>query len=393
MLRDEALNEIAAQEPGTREELWNLRSLSRGHVGKNSADALLAIVAEVRAAAPSTYPKERKPPPAANHAGPSADLLKVLLKLRCEENDVAQKLVASADDIEAIARTTWPRYARSGAGGREIFGEDALASSMAGSRSASRTATFGSSEMPGNPAGRQLRTATVVSHVGFEDLGILAPLLAERGIAVGHVDAPRDSLAEVDTTSPDLLIVLGGPIGVYEADIYPFLSHEIAMVGERLARGLPTLGICLGAQLMAAALGARVYPSGFKEIGWKPLTLSGRGAGVLPRSAAEENLSVLHWHGDTFDLPDGATHLASSDLCENQAFLFGRQCARPPVPSRNLGPRRSNRGSSATRWKSAAAGLSLTELREDSRRLAGACNAAGKACFTAWLDGLEADPV
>ena len=127
VLREEALNEIAAQEPRTREELWKLRSLSRGHIGKDSADALLAIVAEVRAAAPSTYPKERKPAPAANHAGPSADLLKVLLKLRCEENDVAQKLVASADDIEAIARDDGAEVRALRGWRREIFGEDALA--------------------------------------------------------------------------------------------------------------------------------------------------------------------------------------------------------------------------------------------------------------------------
>ncbi len=127
VLREEALNEIAAQEPRTREELWKLRSLSRGHIGKDSADALLAIVAEVRAAAPSTYPKERKPAPAANHAGPSVDLLKVLLKLRCEENDVAQKLVASADDIEAIARDDGAEVRALRGWRREIFGEDALA--------------------------------------------------------------------------------------------------------------------------------------------------------------------------------------------------------------------------------------------------------------------------
>ena len=127
VLRDEALNEIAAQEPGTREELWNLRSLSRGHIGKDASDALLAVVAAVRAAAPSTYPDERKPARVANHAGPSADLLKVLLKLRCEENDVAQKLVASADDIEAIARDDRAEVRALRGWRREIFGEDALA--------------------------------------------------------------------------------------------------------------------------------------------------------------------------------------------------------------------------------------------------------------------------
>ena len=127
VLRDEALNEIAAQEPGTREELWKLRSLSRGHIGKDAADALLAVVAEVRAAPASTYPKERKPQPVASHAGPSADLLKVLLKLRCEENDVAQKLVASADDVEAIARDDGADVRALRGWRREIFGEDALA--------------------------------------------------------------------------------------------------------------------------------------------------------------------------------------------------------------------------------------------------------------------------
>ena len=127
VLRDEALNEIAAQEPGTREELWNLRSLSRGHIGKDASDALLAVVAAVRAAPSSTYPDERKPARAANHTGPSADLLKVLLKLRCEEHDVAQKLVASADDVEAIARDDGAEVRALRGWRREIFGEDALA--------------------------------------------------------------------------------------------------------------------------------------------------------------------------------------------------------------------------------------------------------------------------
>ena len=127
VVRDEALNEVAAQEPETREELWKLRSLSRGNIGKEAADALLAVVAAVCAAPPSTYPEERKPSAAPNHAGPSADLLKVLLKLRCEENDVAQKLVASADDVEAIARSDKAQVRALRGWRREIFGEDALA--------------------------------------------------------------------------------------------------------------------------------------------------------------------------------------------------------------------------------------------------------------------------
>ena len=127
VLRDEALNDIAAQEPKSREQLWKLRSLSRGHIGKEAADALLGIVAGVAAAAPATYPEAREPPPASNHAGPAAELLKVLLKLRCEEHGVAQKLVASSDEIEAIARDDGAAVRALRGWRREIFGADALA--------------------------------------------------------------------------------------------------------------------------------------------------------------------------------------------------------------------------------------------------------------------------
>ena len=127
VLRDEALNDIAAQQPTTREELWNLRSLNRGHIGKTAADALLEVVAGAKAAPASTWPEPRKPRPANNHAGPAADLLKVLLKLRCEENGVAQKLVASAEDIEAIARDDDAEVRALRGWRREIFGADALA--------------------------------------------------------------------------------------------------------------------------------------------------------------------------------------------------------------------------------------------------------------------------
>ncbi|MDE0058895.1 MAG: ribonuclease D [Defluviicoccus sp.] len=127
VLRDEALNDIAAQQPASREELWNLRSLGRGHIGKAAADALLEVVAVAKAAPASTWPEPRKPRPQANHAAPAADLLKVLLKLRCEENGVAQKLVASADDIEAIARDDSAEVRALKGWRREIFGRDALA--------------------------------------------------------------------------------------------------------------------------------------------------------------------------------------------------------------------------------------------------------------------------
>jgi GMP synthase (glutamine-hydrolysing) len=122
-----------------------------------------------------------------------------------------------------------------------------------------------------------------------------------------------------------LLILLGGPIGVYETEAYPFLAGEIECVRRRLAAKRPMLGICLGAQLMAAAAGARVYPGAAgAEIGWKPIAYSGSGeapawfAPLLGQN--DDQLPVFHWHGDTFDLPEGAEPLARSDLYENQAF-------------------------------------------------------------------------
>lgn len=132
----------------------------------------------------------------------------------------------------------------------------------------------------------------------------------------------------------------------------------------------------------------RVYPSGIKEIGWKPLALSDAGRNSCLAPLAEKDLHVLHWHGDTFDLPQGATHLAATDLCENQAFQFGANAL-------GLQFHLETAAEALESWfvghavEIAGAGLSPARLREDSRRLAGACNAAGEACFTAWLDGLS----
>ncbi len=239
-------------------------------------------------------------------------------------------------------------------------------------------------------AQRRIRTAAVLSHVGFEDLGLLAPLLAERSVAVRHLDAPRADLATFDPADPDLLVVLGGPIGAYETASYPFLTRETAIIEARLAADLPTLGVCLGAQLMAKAMGARVYPSGIKEIGWSPLRLSAAGRRSCLAPVGAPGVSVLHWHGDTFDMPEGAVHLASSALCENQAFLWG-------VNGLGLQFHLETGQAALESWfvghavELAAAGLSVAALRADGARFAPACNAAGREVLAAWLDSLASD--
>jgi len=165
--------------------------------------------------------------------------------------------------------------------------------------------------------------AIVFSHLPFEDLGSLEPELVRRGFAIRTVDAPTARFPIPAAQDCDLLIVMGGPVGVYDATEYPFLTAEIEAVRQRLAARKRTLGICLGAQLMAAALGARVYPgTRGSEIGWFPI----QPAGPEPAPGwfaplLANGLRLFHWHGDTFDLPAGAQRLAGSELYENQAFV------------------------------------------------------------------------
>jgi GMP synthase (glutamine-hydrolysing) len=159
-------------------------------------------------------------------------------------------------------------------------------------------------------------------HVPFESLGILSDALATRGFETNVIDVPLTALPHDTLADAELLIVLGGPIGAYEEQLYPFIADELAILERRLKANKPTLGICLGAQLLARALGARVYPGQAKEIGWAPLQLTSEGAaGPL---GAVGNHAVLHWHGDTFDLPSGATRLASTPVTPNQAFAWQR---------------------------------------------------------------------
>ncbi|WP_413195526.1 glutamine amidotransferase [Pararobbsia alpina] len=170
-----------------------------------------------------------------------------------------------------------------------------------------------------------MRRALALTHVAFEDLGSLEPELIDAGFEIEVVDACTADLRAIDPQEADLLVVLGGPIGVYERETYPFIGPELALIAERLAVRRPTLGICLGAQMLAAALGARVYSGGAgKEIGWAPVkAVPGVTAPPWFESVLEPGLRVLHWHGDTFDLPDGATLLASTEQYRNQAFAIG----------------------------------------------------------------------
>ena len=163
--------------------------------------------------------------------------------------------------------------------------------------------------------------AHYLQHVPFEGLGSIAPWLKATGY---EVTCTRffESADLPDVDAIDLLVIMGGPMSVNDEDTWPWLISEKRFVREFIDSGKPVLGICLGAQLIASALGARVFANPAKEIGWFPVHSVDAGDSALFRFPDAE--TVFHWHGETFDLPPAAIRLAKSEACENQAFQIGR---------------------------------------------------------------------
>lgn len=162
--------------------------------------------------------------------------------------------------------------------------------------------------------------AHYLQHVPFEGLGTIAPWLAERGFTITRTRF-FESAQLPNPDEVDFLVIMGGPMSANDDDQWPWLAAEKKFIREYLRRNKRALGICLGAQLIADALGAAVRKNPVKEIGWFPVE-------GLPQSVSDSFrfpavFRAFHWHGETFDIPAGAAHLARSKACENQAFQWG----------------------------------------------------------------------
>lgn len=228
-----------------------------------------------------------------------------------------------------------------------------------------------------------MQSLIAIRHVDFENLGSWENILS-KFFKIKYINVTDVDLSMLKNENIDLLVVLGGPIGVYQDEEYPFIKSEITLLKDRLKKDLPTLGICLGSQLIARALGAKVYPNHSKEIGWHPLTLTKEGQDSCIQHLSSELTSMFHWHGDTFDLPSEANLLASTALCKNQIFSFGRnalafQC-HPEVTAQHL----------EKWWIGHAAelsynNLSVCDLRDQSAKLSPQLQKQSLECLQAWI--------
>jgi GMP synthase (glutamine-hydrolysing) len=168
---------------------------------------------------------------------------------------------------------------------------------------------------------QSMKRALIIRHVPHEGVAGFREPIEAAGYHVDRIDVADPAFATLDLREPDLLIMMGGPMGVYEQERYPWIKCQLRRLAVRLEADRPTLGVCFGAQMIAAALGGKVYPGPAKELGFHAVQVRADADDNPLRHIAE--VSILHWHGDTFTLPEGAELLASSHVYDHQAFRRG----------------------------------------------------------------------
>lgn len=231
-----------------------------------------------------------------------------------------------------------------------------------------------------------MKTGLIIRHTPYEGIAGFREPIEAAGYVLDRVDVTDPGFSSLDFNAPDLLLMMGGPMGVYEVEAHPWIAHELERLAERIERGLPTLGVCLGAQMVAAAMGAEVRPGPVKEIGFTPVALNPAGADSPLRHVAE--VPVLHWHGDTFDLPDGVELLASTSAYPHQAFRRGPQLLALQFHAEMGEDPRFEAWIENGPAFIAEAGTSAEALRAAHGALGPGAVTAGQAMIREWLRGL-----
>ncbi|MDD5021217.1 MAG: type 1 glutamine amidotransferase [Endomicrobiaceae bacterium] len=163
-----------------------------------------------------------------------------------------------------------------------------------------------------------------LQHVPFEGLGSIECELKKKGHKITSTKLYNEKIT-TSLKDIDWLIIMGGPMGIYDDEIYPWLKEEKQFIKEAVSAEKIVLGICLGAQLIADVLGAKVYKNKYREIGWFPLTITPETDKTILSNVLPNQFEAFHWHGDTFDIPKGAVAIAESDACKNQGFIFNNR--------------------------------------------------------------------
>lgn len=227
-----------------------------------------------------------------------------------------------------------------------------------------------------------MKRCVVLRHVEYEGIaGYRAPVEAA-GYAVERLAAWAIDFAAFDSLESDLLVIMGGPMGVYETAEHPWIVPEVEAIARRIAAGRPTLGVCLGAQMIAAALGSAVYRGAAgREIEFSPIRFTD--AGRASPVARIGEVSVLHWHGDTFDLPPDVELLASTDRYRHQAFRRGPNLLALQFHAE------MGRDPRFESWLRDLDGEDRIRLTEQHAALGHKAVAAGQAMMISWLSELS----
>lgn len=233
------------------------------------------------------------------------------------------------------------------------------------------------------------KIALIIRHVPYEGVAGYRQPIEEAGFLIHRVDVSDPHFDDYDLCRPDLLIMMGGPMGVYEVERFPWIRSQLRRLALRLEQDRPTLGVCFGAQMIAAALGAEVYPGPVREVGFHAIALHDAGFDSPLRHL--KHVPLLHWHGDTFTLPDNVELLASSHVYDHQAFRRGRNLLALQFHAEMGEDPRFDAW--IEQWPESAieAGGSEAAFKAAHDRLGPAAVAAGRAMLSDWLEGLNLD--